>query len=105
LRWNCSVSTMAPVGSRVEMELFRLNRGTGRQQCRCIVPKLYMQSKRVLLRKENLSPEIFRAELKRLKKRKRCCILLVVYVVVLMMHGHTNIKFEMYLSYSLKKAL
>ena len=32
--------TLLPTGDTVEMELtFHLNRGTGRQQCRCIVPK------------------------------------------------------------------
>jgi len=36
---------------RPEMESkFHLNRGTGRQQCRCIVPKLYTQSKKVFMR-------------------------------------------------------
>ena len=41
--------TLLPIGATVEMELtFHLNRGTSRQQCRCILPKLYIQSKKFL---------------------------------------------------------
>jgi len=37
--------------SLVEIELkFHLNRGTGRQQCRCIVPKVVYRITKVLLR-------------------------------------------------------
>ena len=38
--------TLLPTGATVEMELtFHLNRGTGRQQCRCIVPKAVYSQK------------------------------------------------------------
>jgi hypothetical protein len=51
----------------VEMELaFHLNRGTGRQQCRCIVPKAVHTVKKCSWEWANLSPEIYRADLERL---------------------------------------
>ena len=48
-----------------------------------------------VIRWASLSPETYRADLKRSIKRSIngiCCILLVAYVVVLMMHGLTNIE-------------
>jgi hypothetical protein len=45
---------------------FHLNRGTGRQQCRCIVPKAVYTVKKCSWGWANLSPETCRAELKRL---------------------------------------
>jgi hypothetical protein len=76
--------TLLPTSATVEMELtFHLNRGTGRQQCRCIVPKAVYTVKKCSWGWANLSPETCRAELKRLKNGKSCCILLVIYIVVL----------------------
>ena len=64
------------------MELtFYLNHGTGRQQCRCIVPKTVYTVKKSSLEWANFSSEKCRAELKRLINEKSCCILLVVYIV------------------------
>ena len=57
-------------------------RGTGRQQCRCIAPKAVYTDKECSWGWANLSPETFRADLKRINKRKNCCILLVAYIVV-----------------------
>ena len=56
---------------------------TGRQQCRCIVPKVVYTVKKCSWGWANLSPETCTAELKKIKKRKSCCILLVIYIVVL----------------------
>ena len=42
-----NTTTLLPTGATVEMEL---NHGTGRQQCRCIVPKAVNTLKKVLLR-------------------------------------------------------
>jgi len=42
---------------------FHLNRGTGRQQCRCIVPKAVYMVKKCSWRWANLSPETCRADL------------------------------------------
>ena len=36
--WNNAL-TLLPTSATVEIELFHLNRSTGRQQYRCIVPK------------------------------------------------------------------
>ena len=59
--------TLLPIGATVETERqFHLNRGTGRQQCRCIVPKAVYRVKKCSLGWANLLPEICRAELKRL---------------------------------------
>ena len=86
--------TLLSTGVAVEMERhFHLNRGTGRQNCWCIVPNAVYRVKKWSRGWANLSPETCRAELKRLIKWKSCCILLVVYIVVLVMHAHTNIKF------------
>jgi len=49
---------------------FHLNRGTSRQQCRCIVPKAVYTVKDCSWRWANLSPETCRAELKRLINEK-----------------------------------
>ena len=67
-------------------------RYTGRQQCRCIVPKAVHTVKKCSWGWANLSPETCRADFKKINKRKSCCILLVGYIVVLVMHGDTNIK-------------
>jgi hypothetical protein len=64
---------------------------TGRQQCRCIVPKTVYTAKRCSWGWVNLSPETCRADLKR-SINGICCILLVANFVVLVMQGHTNIK-------------
>ena len=49
---------------------FHLNRGTGRQQCRCIVPKAVYTFKKCSWGWENWSPETCRADLKRLLNGK-----------------------------------
>ena len=49
---------------------FHLNRGTGRQQCRCIVPKAVYTVKKCSWGWANLSPETCWAELKRLINNK-----------------------------------
>ena len=49
---------------------FHLNRGTGRQQCRCIVPKAVYRVKTCSWGWVNLSPETCRAESKRLLNEK-----------------------------------
>ena len=49
---------------------FHLNRGTDRQQCRCIVPKAVYTVKKSTWGWANLSPETCRAELKRLINEK-----------------------------------
>ena len=62
--------TVLPTGVTVEMELtFHLNRGTGRQQYRCIVKKsciLVYSQKEGSWEWANLSPETCRADLRRL---------------------------------------
>ena len=60
-----------------------LVRGTGRQQCRWILPKAVYTVKKSCWGWANFSPETCGAELKKINKRKSCCILLVVYIVVL----------------------
>ena len=86
--------TLLPTGAMVEMELkVHLDRGTSRQYCRCIVAKAVYTFKKCSWGWANLSPETFRADLKRIIKQKGCCILLVVYFIVLKMHGQTNIKY------------
>ena len=63
--------TLLQTGATVEMKRqFHLNRGTGRQQCRCTVPKVVYTVKKCSLGLENLSPETCRADLKRLIKEK-----------------------------------
>ena len=84
---------LLPTGATVEMELaFHLNRGTGRQQCLCIVPKAVYKSKSApedgLIFARNMLGWFLK-----ISKRKICRAFLVVYVVELMTHGHTNIKF------------
>jgi len=81
-----------PTGDKVEMDL---NLVTGRQQNRCIVPKLYTV-KRCSWRWASLSPETCTADANISIKRsinENCCILLVAYIAVLMMHGLTNVKY------------
>ena len=63
---------------------FHLNGGTGRQQCRRIVPKAVYRVKNCSLGWTNFSPETCRVELKRLLNEKSCCILLVIYIVLRM---------------------
>ena len=55
---------------------------TGRQQCRCIIPKAVYTVKKCSWGWPNLSPETCRADFKKISKWKSCCILLVVYIVV-----------------------
>ena len=75
----------------IQMELtFRLNRGTGRQECRCIVPKAVYTVLKYSWGWANLSPETCTADLKTTNKRKSCCISLVAYIAVLEIQGHTN---------------
>ena len=74
---------------------FHLILVTGRQQYRCIAPKLYIYSQMCSWRWTSLSPETGRTDSNRWIKRslnENCCILLVAYIVVLMMHGLTNAK-------------
>ena len=69
-----------------------LNHGTGRQQCRCIVPKAVFTVKKCSWGWANLSPETCRAELKRLINEN---VVASCYRCTKMMHGHTNIKEEL----------
>ena len=57
-----------------------LNLVTGRQQCRCIVPKDVYTVKKCSWGWASLSPEICRADLNR-SINGICCILLVAYIV------------------------
>jgi hypothetical protein len=59
---------------------FHLNRATGRQQCRCIVPKAVYTVSTFSWGWANLSPETCRVNLKRSIKGI-CCILLVAYII------------------------
>ena len=56
--------TLLPIDATIEME-FLLNRGTGRQRCRCNVPKAAYRVKKCSWGWVNLSPETCRADLKR----------------------------------------
>ena len=72
---------------------FHLNRRTGRQQCRCIVPKAVCTVKNCSCGWANLSPETCRADLKRLINEK--VVQFVGYLhrcTKMMQHGRTNIK-------------
>ena len=66
-----------------------LNLVTGRQQYRCTVLKLYIQSKSASEDGRVCRPK--HVSIKR-SINENCCILLVVYIVFLMMHGLTNVK-------------
>ena len=81
--------TLLPTGATVEMEHF--NRGTGRQQCRCIVPKAVYIVKKCSWGWANFSSKTRRAELKRLINEKSCCILLAIYIVLLHVSSLLNV--------------
>ena len=68
-----------------------------RQQCRCIVPKAVYSQKELLRMGEFVARNIW-SWFKKTNKRKSCCISLVAYIVVLVMHGHTNINFDLNVS-------
>ena len=85
--------TLMPTGATVEMERqFHLNRGTGRRQCQCIVPKaVYTVKKSAPEDGRNCRPKHV-GLIKKINKGKSCCIWLVNYIVVLVVHSHTNVK-------------
>ena len=58
------------------------HRGTGQQQCRCIVPKAVYTVKKLLLRMGEFMAKNMYSWIKKINKRKSCCILLVVYIIV-----------------------
>ena len=83
---NSPILMLLPTGDKV---------CTGRQQYRCIVPKAVLTVKKCCWGWASLSPETYRADLKR-SINGICWTLLVAYIVVLMMHCLTNIKFKCY---------
>jgi hypothetical protein len=74
--------TLLLTGAMVEMELFHLNRGTSRQQCRCTVPKAVYRVKKWSWGWANLLPETCRVDVKILMNEKvvaSCYLLIWLY--------------------------